>query len=91
MQNEEKSCGRLSHLNAKQLDRLYRKAHERMNDGYEDTYPNYGWDWPTLRIVKPGWYLALKSIVDAATQLAHKTKKLKDNAQEEAPAGAVCC
>jgi hypothetical protein len=52
----------LSHLTSVQLDRLWKKAYARMNEGYEDTHPNYGWDWITMRMVKPGWYITLNQI-----------------------------
>lgn len=52
----------LSHLTSVQLDRLHRRAYKRMNEGYENTFPDYGWDWITLKMVKPGWYVALKQI-----------------------------
>ncbi len=46
----------------KQLSRLWDNVYRRMNQGYGGTWPNYGWDWPTLRVVKPGWYAALRAI-----------------------------
>lgn len=48
-------------MTQEQIDRLYRKAYERMSRG--DGYQPYGYDWPTLRLVKPGWYRTLRLIL----------------------------
>lgn len=50
-----------------QLERLYRRAYERM--AREDGYQPYGYDWRTLRITKPGWVTALERILVAIKQL----------------------
>jgi len=43
-----------------QIDRLYRRAWERMTryDGYQP----WGYDWTTIRITSPGWYRTLRQI-----------------------------
>ncbi len=50
----------LKTMNTTQLERLYRKLWERMTryDGYQP----FGYDWPTVRIVYPGFYAALKMV-----------------------------
>lgn len=54
---------KLTDMNATQLERLYRNAHQRMSAG--DGYQPWGHDWVTMRITKPGWYVTLRSILKA--------------------------
>ena len=50
-----------------QYDRLRRNVWERMTWG--DGYQPWGYDWPTLRLTKPGWVGALARL-DRLAELA---------------------
>lgn len=55
----------LEQMTTPRLVRLYNKCYARMD--YEPGghgWPWYGWDWPTLRICHPGWYVVLRAIYD---------------------------
>lgn len=46
-----------------QLERLYRKAWDRMTEG--NGYQPWGYDAVTIRLTSPGWYRTLKAISNA--------------------------
>lgn len=48
-------------LSLERLNRLYTLAHSRMSRG--SGYQPFGFDWPTIRAVHPGWYSLLSSIL----------------------------
>jgi len=50
-----------------QIDRLYRQAYERMERRFNGG-GCYGMDWPTLRVVFPGWANTLKTILGMTPQ-----------------------
>lgn len=54
----------LLHLPSARLVKLYHQAYARMAEG-DDRQP-FGYDWRTVRLTKPGWYRALRTIIAAA-------------------------
>ena len=50
-------------MTKKQIERAYRKLHESVTryDGYQP----YGWDWPTMDIVHPGFRPAVRRLQEA--------------------------
>ena len=63
----------LAHLKHTQTFRLYNRAYERMARG--DGYQPWGFDWPTIRLTKPGWYRALKIIIATHNEAARKFRE----------------
>lgn len=47
----------LRDFNDTQLARLWIRLHSRLGDG-----GHFGWDWPTLRAVKPGLFRAMDDV-----------------------------
>lgn len=52
----------LGNLTDEQLKRLYKKVYRKIREGYG--YQPFGFDWPTLRINKPGMAKVLKNILE---------------------------
>jgi hypothetical protein len=50
----------LSQLTNTQIDRLWRKVYDRITEG--GGYQPFGWDWPTLRITRPGLYRTARAV-----------------------------
>lgn len=48
-------------LTDKQLIRINRKVRERIERGFAGGLA-YGWDYPTLRVVMPGFYTVVKML-----------------------------
>ncbi len=48
-------------LSKTQLYRLYCRLDSMMREGMG--YQPFGYDWPTLRITRPGLYVAMKAVI----------------------------